>query len=120
MEKIREGKYTKTYASDERTHCNAHNKYEIFGHLESSDISYNKSLLEINFQNGPIKEAGVNGVMNEDLISIVIDRMRSFQSSEYACRENALALTKLEEALMWLEKRTADRELRGVEGTHIV
>jgi hypothetical protein len=35
---------------------------------------------------------------------------------KFRCRENSLAITKLEEALMWLEKRTADREARKVEG----
>jgi hypothetical protein len=35
----------------------------------------------------------------------------------YACKENACALTHLEEALMWLQKRTRDRMARGVEGT---
>ena len=71
----------------------------------------------IHFQDGPIKEAGVNGCHNEDLIAIVIDRLQGFQSGEYKCRENAIALTKLEEALLWLNKRTADRRKRGVEGT---
>jgi hypothetical protein len=70
------------------------------------------------FQDGPIKEVGVNGVTHEVLLAIIIDRMRGFQSSQYACRENALALTKLEEAAMWLFERTRQRELRGVEGTH--
>ena len=35
---------------------------------------------------------------------------------DFACRENALALTKVEEALHWLNHRTADRQRRGVEG----
>lgn len=70
----------------------------------------------ISFQNGPIKEFGVNGCQQEDLIAICIDRLRSFQSGPYPCRENAIALTKLEEALMWLESRTKDRVFRGVEG----
>lgn len=74
----------------------------------------------ISFQDGPINEVGVNGVTNEALLAIVIDRMRGFQSSRYACRENAIALTKLEEALHWLHARTRARELRGVEGTHKV
>ena len=30
--------------------------------------------------------------------------------------ENAITITKLEEALMWQNKRTLDREKRGVEG----
>jgi len=72
----------------------------------------------INFQNGPIQEAGVNGVSGEALLAIVIDRLRSFQAGQYACRENALALTALEESLMWLQKRTRDRLARGVEGTN--
>lgn len=71
----------------------------------------------VSFQKGPIKEAGVNGCHNEDLIAIVIDRLRGFQSGEYECRENALAITKLEEAMHWLNHRTADRKKRGVEGT---
>ncbi len=74
----------------------------------------------VKFQNGPIKEAGVNGVTQEALLAICIDRLRSFQGGKYACRENAIALTKMEEALMWLQKRTRAREVRGVEGTHTV
>lgn len=76
-------------------------------------------LVQIHFQEGPIKEQGVNGVCNEDLIAMVITRLEHFQKSEYACRDNAIAITKLEEAMLWLRKRTMGREQRGVEGTHI-
>lgn len=72
----------------------------------------------VRFQNGPIHEARVNGCMNEDLIAIVIHRLRGFQSGPHACRENALALTKLEEALHWLNHRS-ERIKRGVEGTSV-
>ena len=71
----------------------------------------------VRFQNGPIGESGVNGCHQEDLLAIVIHRLRGFQSGEYACRENALALTKLEEAMHWLNHRTSERQKRGVEGT---
>ena len=74
----------------------------------------------VQFQKGPLKEAGLNGVMNEDLIVMVIDRLEAFQESPFKCRENAVAITKLQEALMWLRKRTEDREERNVEGTHQV
>ena len=77
-------------------------------------------LAEIHFQEGPIKECGVNGVCNEDLINMVIERLECFQKTDFACRENALAITKLEEALLWLRKRTMSREQRGIEGTHKV
>lgn len=70
------------------------------------------------FQNGPIAEAGVNGLTHEALLAILIDRLRAFQAGPYACRENALALTKLEEAQSWLQGRTRARMARGVEGTH--
>lgn len=74
----------------------------------------------VKFQNGAIKESGVNGVMNEDLIAMVIRRLECFQQTQFKCCENAVAITKLEEALMWLRKRTNGRELKGIEGTHEV
>ncbi|MCK5607171.1 hypothetical protein KAR91_35130 [Candidatus Pacearchaeota archaeon] len=64
-----------------------------------------------------MKEHGVNGCHHEDLIAIVIDRLKSFQQGVFICRENALAITKLEEAVHWLRHRTNDRINRGVEGT---
>jgi len=70
------------------------------------------------FQNGPIKEFGTNGVTHETLLAILIDRLRSFQAGPFAGRPNAIALTHLEEALMWLQTRTRERIKRGVEGTH--
>ncbi len=72
---------------------------------------------DIDFQNGPIQEFGVNGIPDEALYAILIDRLQGFQKGQYSCRENAIALTHLETALMWAQKRTHEREARGVEGT---
>ena len=73
---------------------------------------------QILFQNGPIASpADMNGISNEALLAILIDRMQCFQGGPFPCRENALALTKLEEAMFWLQKRTRDRMARGIEGT---
>ena len=72
------------------------------------------------FQNGPIGDAGEKSLPQEVLLAIVAARLRSFQSGPYACRENALALTKIEEAQHWLQSRTQKRMARGVEGTHEV
>ncbi len=74
----------------------------------------------VDFQRGPIKEHGVNGVNNEDLIAMVICRLEHFQKSEFSSRDNAMAITNLEQALLWLRKRTIGRENRGVEGTNVV
>lgn len=89
-----------------------------YGFNPGTDEGGSQEKCRIEFQNGPIKEAGVNGISQEALLAVIIDRLRSFQSGQYACRENALALTKCEEALMWLQKRTQDRIRRGVEGTN--
>lgn len=75
---------------------------------------------ELKFQNGPVKEAGANGVTDEALLAILIDRLQGFQSGKYSCRENAIALTKMQEAMHWLQHRTQERERRGVEGTMTV
>lgn len=88
--------------------------------LRPTDYPLPEPLCQLSFQDGPIKEVGVNGIQNEDLLLIVLTRLQNFQNSEFACRENALAITKIEEAVMWLRKRTLDREARGVEGTHNV
>lgn len=73
-----------------------------------------------------MKENGekIDGTTNEDVIRVLIHRIaylnEKWQNGKFRCRENSLAITKLEEALMWLEKRTADRMNRQVEGTHQV
>jgi hypothetical protein len=72
--------------------------------------------VRIAFQNGAINEHGVNGITQEALLAIVMDRLQSFQRGPFACRENALALTKVEEAQHWLFSRTLARMQRGVEG----
>lgn len=115
-------------AVDEPGSGGANHLYEIRGFDTSLNVSdpftdcYGDSATHstILFQNGPINEVGVNGVTHEALLAVLIDRLRGFQAGLYACRENALALTKLEEALMWLEHRTKGRLARGVEGTHTV
>jgi len=62
----------------------------------------------------------IDGVTNEEVIGVLIHRLNflneKWMEGKFRCRENSLAITKLEEALMWLERRTANREKRGVEG----
>ena len=76
-------------------------------------------LLTIQFQEGARKDPGAShGVLDSDLLEIVRDRLKGFQSGEFATREAALALTCVEEALMWLNKRVEDRIERRVLGTY--
>lgn len=77
-----------------------------------------EKLLDIQFQNGARKEENsIAGVLDSDLLEIVRHRLQAFQAGDYATRENACALTHIEEALMWMSKRADDRAERGVLGT---
>lgn len=57
------------------------------------------------------------GTTLEEMLKVSIQRLQDF-NSRFGCRENSIAITKMQEALMWLNERTRDREARGVEGTH--
>ncbi len=59
-----------------------------------------------------------NGTTVENVLDALIGRLVDL-NGRFACRENSLAITKLEEALMWLNKRTENRIARGVEGKHL-
>lgn len=101
---------TAVSAADERGAGHANHHYRVY------ENATGKLLQEVKFQNGPIQENGVNGVQNEDLLAIVIDRLIGFQTGEFACQENEEALHCCSEALMCLRRRTAKRQARGVEG----
>ena len=47
---------------------------------------------------------------------MALQRIRFYQGTRFSCRENSLAITKLEEALHWLQARTLRREREGIEG----
>ena len=57
-----------------------------------------------------------SGTTNEEVLAMLIDRVQHL-NQKASCRENSIAITHLEEALLWLNRRTADRIKRGVENT---
>ena len=79
-------------------------------------VDHTENTILFKIQNGPIKEVGVNGCQADALIGVYHRILREL-NDKFPCRENAMTLTKLEEALMWQKKRTQNREKRGVEGT---
>jgi hypothetical protein len=118
---LTETKYTKVY-HEEDFKFNAPHHFDVTtmkDRLDGKEGKLEVAITRIDFQEGPIKEVGVNGVTNEDLLAMVLTRLEHFQESDFRCRENAIAITKIEESLLWLKKRTLDRETRNVEGTHI-
>jgi len=101
---------TKLCRMDAKGNGGAHHKYVV----SSQDLK--QVFAGIDFQNGPIKENGVNGCQNEDLLMVIIDRLECFQKGEFACEANHLTLTMCYETLKCMQKRTEDRKARGVEG----
>ena len=109
--------HTKVFAIDEPK-FNANHVYEIqTSDYDKRGTGFHVANLRVCFQEGPVKEYGVNGVQNEDLLVIVIDRLQSFQKGDFVCAENEEALCHLFHALSFLNKRTARRVKAGVEGT---
>jgi hypothetical protein len=95
---------------------NASHHYELrYVDTRSPDSVEQRQMLT--FQRGPIRDVGLNGITDEALLAIVIDRLECFQQSPLSCVENAHALICLDEALGYLHARTQAREARGVEGT---
>jgi hypothetical protein len=109
---------TQVYVIDEPGSGGAHHEY-LIGKSNMADADQPDDFGVIHFQNGPILESGVNGCQNEDLLAIIIHRLQCFQDGPFRCRENGLALKRLEEAMHWLDTRTQARRKRDVEGRNI-
>jgi hypothetical protein len=114
----------KIEVTDEPGAGGANHRYEVTGFDTGKNPSYTDkngysarfTRLLILFQNGPIKESEVNGITQEALLAIVIDRLRSFQAGPYPSTQNELAIVHCEIALTNLKLRTKERLARGVEG----
>lgn len=76
------------------------------------------NFINIKWQDGNVPDNGVNGATIEQVIEVARARITEL-NAKFPCRENSLAITKLEEAIHWLEARTKDRIARGVEGKEV-
>lgn len=79
-------------------------------------IRHDVNSISFTLQNGPVKENGINGCQVDEIIRTAKMMIEGLQM-QVPCRENAIVLTKLDEALLWLNERTRNRESRQVEGT---
>lgn len=79
-------------------------------------VRHDVNSISFTIQNGPIKEKGLNGCQVDTVIETAKVMLEGL-NKQFPCRENSSAITKLDEALMWLDKRKKDREKRDVEGT---
>lgn len=109
-------KLNEVYAVDEKGNGGAHHIYDIKQKVDNGGIL---DMQRIVFQNGARKERGsTTGVLDIDLLEIARHRLQCFQQGDFSSRENAIALTHIEEALMWLNRRVEDRIERNVLGVN--
>ncbi|MBC2115697.1 Acb2/Tad1 domain-containing protein [Listeria booriae] len=80
-------------------------------------MTKSNGFVQVKWQDGVVTDNGVNGVQINDVLNVALERLQEL-NKQYPCRENSIAITKLEEAMMWQDKRTKDRVKRGVEGTY--
>jgi len=74
-------------------------------------------VLTLQFQKGPRGELGSTpGVTEAAVLAVLIDRLKGFQEGPYACKENAIILSGLEDCLHWTKARADERASRGVLG----
>lgn len=76
--------------------------------------------IEIHWQKGMIGPEGQNGAFIEDVLEAARQRLLFFNTTKFRCRENSVAITKIEEALQWLDWRTRQRLLQDMENTYEV
>lgn len=104
------------FVVDEKGNGGAHHIYEVKWDADNNGYI---STYKVEFQNGARKlKDSKHGVLDTDLLEIVRHRLQCFQQGDFATRENAIALTHIEEALLWMNKRVEDRIERNVLGTN--
>lgn len=81
----------------------------------TEDVKGVAPIVSFTIQSDPISEVGVNGVQALDILKYSKCLFESLNEA-FPCRENALTITKIEEAIHWQDARTKDRQRRNVEG----
>ena len=101
------------YRSGEAGPGGAYHDYDIYD-PENPEVA----LACIEFQKGARKDPeSRHGVLDTDLLEIVRDRLKAFQSGPYACEYNERALNYIELALYQMNLRVENRLERNVLGT---
>lgn len=113
------GKLNRIHAYGEKGPGGAYHHYKIY-HNGRDKSEENYEVGDIQFQEGGRNVLGsTSGVSSADLLEIVRHQLQCFQKGEFSCRENAIALTHIEDALLWLNQRAEDRIEREVLGSHV-
>lgn len=111
------GKLNVVFAIDEKGVGGAHHEYAILHARDDEEVTAN--ITEFTFQKGARKDPdSTSGVLDQDLLEIVKDRMTGFQEGKFASEYNAKALYHINKALESLNQRVEDRISRNVFGTY--
>jgi len=92
------------------------NKFTLFNFKKDNDDNTVTQTIEFYEMNDD--GSYENGTTIEEVLKVARERLVQL-SNRFPCRENSIAVTKIQEAEMWLEARTKDRISRGVEGKHL-
>lgn len=111
----------------ERNEIHIDNQVDVDGNPAGGSVKVTcpfGTCVQIMWQDGPLGRPPqpANGAFVEDVIEAARQRLEFYQianGGKFACRENALSITKLEEALHWLEFRRQSREKRKVQGLNL-
>ena len=88
---------------------------DSLGHQNSEPKYDFKGMQTIQFVQKNTDGSMTPGLQSEQLLIALIDRHKKL-NDKFPSREGALAITKMEEALHWLESRVKERTERGVMG----
>jgi len=88
------------------------NEYSLKNFMSTVEVGANQKVV---FYRKDADGTEHDGTTLEEMLRVSITRLKDL-NSRYGCRENSLAITHMEEALHWLNHRTAERTKRGVEG----
>lgn len=95
--------------------------YKVPTYLVTNEGIQDGSGIEIVFCKGNKEDSAIlrqEGVFTETLIQTAKQYLESVNVGPIASRETSMVITKLDEALMWINKRAEDRKLRGVQVTY--
>ena len=79
-------------------------------------IDHDVDMISFKMLTKPASEGGnLNLCQWSDLVTTGLEQLK-YLNNKFPCKENAVAITHIETALLWNDKRTADRVKRNVEG----
>ena len=97
----------KVYTLEDKGNGGAYHMYKI------SKADTDEPVQCIQFQDGARgTEGSIDGCLDVDLLEIVRHRLICFNQGEFATRDTAIAIEKVEEALLWINKGIDDKMKR--------